>query len=100
MIRRPPRSTLFPYTTLFRSGVAVKGGYAYVGALRGEALFRVKLTTPGQRTKERFFFTTFRRIRAVEAAPDGSLWFTTGNNDPDLGFPHVAADDRVVRFLP
>src|SRR3712207_8252024 len=71
MIRRPPRSTLFPYTTLFRSGVAVKGGYAYVGALRGEALFRVKLTTPGQRTKERFFFTTFRRIRAVEAAPDG-----------------------------
>src|SRR3712207_7419447 len=25
MIRRPPRSTLFPYTTLFRSGVAVDG---------------------------------------------------------------------------
>src|SRR2546430_6539680 len=25
MIRRPPRSTLFPYTTLFRS--TVKGGY-------------------------------------------------------------------------
>src|SRR2546421_1477322 len=23
MIRRPPRSTLFPYTTLFRSGMAV-----------------------------------------------------------------------------
>src|SRR2546426_11472292 len=34
MIRRPPRSTLFPYTTLFRSlsgfGVSVpKGGVAY-----------------------------------------------------------------------
>src|SRR3712207_7613626 len=25
MIRRPPRSTLFPYTTLFRSGVYVWG---------------------------------------------------------------------------
>src|SRR3712207_7910596 len=25
MIRRPPRSTLFPYTTLFRSAVAVVG---------------------------------------------------------------------------
>src|SRR3712207_7323779 len=25
MIRRPPRSTLFPYTTLFRSGVAAGG---------------------------------------------------------------------------
>src|SRR5256885_11481444 len=26
MIRRPPRSTLFPYTTLFRSGPAHKPG--------------------------------------------------------------------------
>src|ERR1035437_2967093 len=26
MIRRPPRSTLFPYTTLFRSTV-IRGGY-------------------------------------------------------------------------
>src|SRR5260370_32493958 len=25
MIRRPPRSTLFPYTTLFRSGLGRKG---------------------------------------------------------------------------
>src|SRR3712207_7335698 len=25
MIRRPPRSTLFPYTTLFRSDLAVRG---------------------------------------------------------------------------
>src|SRR5258708_15388686 len=25
MIRRPPRSTLFPYTTLFRSGICVLG---------------------------------------------------------------------------
>src|SRR3712207_7508347 len=26
MIRRPPRSTLFPYTTLFRSGRPASGG--------------------------------------------------------------------------
>src|SRR3712207_8736788 len=26
MIRRPPRSTLFPYTTLFRSGKAIRRG--------------------------------------------------------------------------
>src|SRR3712207_8853425 len=26
MIRRPPRSTLFPYTTLFRSRRSVRGG--------------------------------------------------------------------------
>src|SRR5260370_26415249 len=28
MIRRPPRSTLFPYTTLFRSGTTVEGAPA------------------------------------------------------------------------
>src|SRR2546428_9597844 len=27
MIRRPPRSTLFPYTTLFRSGIDYPIGY-------------------------------------------------------------------------
>src|SRR2546430_6627500 len=29
MIRRPPRSTLFPYTTLFRSGAGSKGALAF-----------------------------------------------------------------------
>src|SRR3989442_2846892 len=33
MIRRPPRSTLFPYTTLFRSGVATLPGGVGVGRL-------------------------------------------------------------------
>src|SRR5206468_8933725 len=28
MLRRPPRSTLFPYTTLFRSISLPRGGYA------------------------------------------------------------------------
>src|SRR2546430_8555277 len=32
MIRRPPRSTLFPYTTLFRSGPARHGVYALIAA--------------------------------------------------------------------
>src|SRR3712207_8066187 len=31
MIRRPPRSTLFPYTTLFRSGLAPAKQRAQVG---------------------------------------------------------------------
>src|SRR3712207_7165808 len=30
MIRRPPRSTLFPYTTLFRSGLATESRGSYV----------------------------------------------------------------------
>src|SRR3712207_7016570 len=30
MIRRPPRSTLFPYTTLFRSGADADGSPVYL----------------------------------------------------------------------
>src|SRR3712207_9059465 len=33
MIRRPPRSTLFPYTTLFRSEVGTVQPVAEIGAL-------------------------------------------------------------------
>src|SRR2546428_7031851 len=29
MIRRPPRSTLFPYTTLFRSAAGTEDGFSY-----------------------------------------------------------------------
>src|SRR3712207_7810890 len=39
MIRRPPRSTLFPYTTLFRSPAAVgRGGDPLVGQEAGGVL--------------------------------------------------------------
>src|SRR5258708_30718757 len=44
MIRRPPRSTLFPYTTLFRSGFAsVVGPHGGLGNLsRSVALGRLR----------------------------------------------------------
>src|SRR2546430_16954854 len=37
MIRRPPRSTLFPYTTLFRSPGAHGAGRGRAGVARGQA---------------------------------------------------------------
>src|SRR5258708_28077809 len=41
MIRRPPRSTLFPYTTLFRSRMG-EGPYRHIG--------RAKLSSPREKT--------------------------------------------------
>src|SRR5687768_18162798 len=40
MIRRPPRSTLFPYTTLFRSPEAKPGTYEFVQDTLGFWLVR------------------------------------------------------------
>src|SRR3712207_7070008 len=58
MIRRPPRSTLFPYTTLFRSRLLVTdllGGavFAAVGVLLALPYFRVAQLHPqAQRSAE------------------------------------------------
>src|SRR2546430_9865790 len=35
MIRRPPRSTLFPYTTLFRSFILLRGRHGAAGGVLG-----------------------------------------------------------------
>src|SRR3712207_9186831 len=44
MIRRPPRSTLFPYTTLFRSGLRAQGdAEAATLEARGRAEARAQL---------------------------------------------------------
>src|SRR3712207_9371162 len=40
MIRRPPRSTLFPYTTLFRSVIPAVGGFTKRRLLPSRALVR------------------------------------------------------------
>src|SRR5256885_8402942 len=50
MIRRPPRSTLFPYTTLFRSLQAARGG---VGIREGRPGRRPGLFRAGQRSRVR-----------------------------------------------
>src|SRR2546422_2213439 len=47
MIRRPPRSTLFPYTTLFRSA-AFQGGSTF----EGQNLAKIGLRQPGQEPGE------------------------------------------------
>src|SRR2546422_5134266 len=47
MIRRPPRSTLFPYTTLFRSLLDLRnrrleGKRLAIGAVRGHRIERIR----------------------------------------------------------
>src|SRR2546422_5485280 len=47
MIRRPPRSTLFPYTTLFRSINAANVGWVCVGSVqKSTSSKRVPSETP------------------------------------------------------
>src|SRR3712207_7932954 len=70
MIRRPPRSTLFPYTTLFRSTARVLSDiYAFVGV---NPDFLPDLTAKYNVSgipKSRLLFTAYDRlVRAARAA--------------------------------
>src|SRR2546422_7938841 len=56
MIRRPPRSTLFPYTTLFRSGRGVALHRARTGAVRtlfAQLLRGDRMAAPGMSGDQR-----------------------------------------------
>ncbi len=85
-----------PTSTCSPAGLAVANGRAWLGALRGQCLFSVRLRGPDAGTVRRHFAGRFGRIRQVAKAPDGSLWITTSNRD-GRGAPG-AKDDRVIRI--
>src|SRR2546421_4460877 len=68
MIRRPPRSTLFPYTTLFRSqDVARAREAAPAGSLgEGQARRRRAQRDPAQERRLRLHGQRGRRVRSEE----------------------------------
>src|SRR5437016_7307714 len=51
MIRRPPRSTLFPYTTLFRSDLCVALGQWYLTATPPKSLRMIPLSFASSSTR-------------------------------------------------
>src|SRR5438094_7604950 len=74
MLRRPPRSTLFPYTTLFRSGLAVG---------------RDRLPGPAHVDREEFLMRRLRRDdrRRVHDGPRAG-----GRDAPGVGVAGVPFD--------
>src|SRR3989339_1228527 len=52
MIRRPPRSTLFPYTTLFRSGLSKMSDFTLVSEPFSERLTSPAGLTDATRSEE------------------------------------------------
>jgi glucose/arabinose dehydrogenase len=77
------------------SGLAVTAEGVYLAALRGERLWRVPLRADGVGEPQALLAGEHGRLRAVEVAPDGSLWVVTGNTD---GRGQVRErDDRILR---
>jgi glucose/arabinose dehydrogenase len=79
------------------SGLAFAQGSLWAASLNGERLWRVPVRAGGGvRAPRAFFVGDYGRLRTVVAAPDGSLWLTTSNQD-GRGLP-APADDRILRI--
>src|SRR3712207_7290740 len=69
MIRRPPRSTLFPYTTLFRSHV--------VPALRMQPGYSGGLLLGDPHSGKVLTVSLWENEEAMHATDEASYWFRT-----------------------
>src|SRR5256884_9542771 len=97
MIRRPPRSTLFPYTTLFRSPIAGREVW-FSGAISPMSGDQVVLVgrdiTDRKRAAERLRASEQRFRALVEhssdvitlLAPDGTVIYASPSTQPGLGY--------------
>src|SRR3989449_9825171 len=104
MIRRPPRSTLFPYTTLFRSpGLDAE---PVVGQRCGEQLADpAGVTRLGERATEQPFELAFQAVvghaRLAQPGIAEGLLQLTGRQRPDVRRiaqpPHGAEGAALVR---
>lgn len=77
------------------SGIAIVNDRVYLACLRGTKLYRVGTDGEGAQA---LLDGEYGRLRAVEVAPDGSLWILTSNRD-GRGSP-TAEDDRILRLDP
>src|SRR2546422_8424698 len=69
MIRRPPRSTLFPYTTLFRSPIIIATrGSALALAQANAVLDQCRKAFPGLKFEKKVIKTTGDKLQTASLA--------------------------------
>src|SRR2546430_3810949 len=96
MIRRPPRSTLFPYTTLFRSS-----GQASIHVIRRAALEGVLCVLPDAGSEERYVLLDDRSEEHTSELQSQSnlvcrLLLEKKKKDEDHRFAHGSATQRPL----
>src|SRR5256885_12385007 len=70
MIRRPPRSTLFPYTTLFRASPTISSGVRSLGLMCGAGALPARMAGEARRQGWRVVAFTFPGAGELGAAAD------------------------------
>lgn len=83
------------------SGLAAVDSTLVAACLRGQRLWLLELTDNGTilGAPRPALDEEYGRLRAVAAAPDGSLWVTTSNRDSRLPGGPQEGDDRIIRLV-
>ena len=90
---------VWPVEQASPSGLAYADGHLWMAGLRGQRLWRIKVSASGRASRPTAFFTEdYGRLRTVVASPDDQLWLTTSNQD-GRGDP-TPADDRIIVIRP
>src|SRR4051794_41256809 len=97
MIRRPPRSTLFPYTTLFRSILSFISGRLATKSNQIKQLIRNGRSASLQRTFKKSFTSFSHSTRNKTKAGKGLLEGTLQRSEER--FSRNAETDIVCRLL-
>ncbi len=87
----------WPTSAASPSGMAYADGHLWVGALRGERLWRVPVRGDRLGEPTAFLEGEYGRVRTVATTPEGDLWVTTSNRD-GRGTP-AGEDDRILRVV-
>src|SRR2546422_3817333 len=100
MIRRPPRSTLFPYTTLFRSQTAV---VLFHDVMAGCREVRGRGVLPGGHLAPpgRYALAVVGRSQLVSRSDSMQVYFTVAHEAPPLEdtLPELASDQLLPERL-
>jgi len=76
-------------------------GNFLVACLRGEGMLRVDLEETRVRKVTWLFHHTFGRIRDIAESPEGYLYLSTSQQDPNEGHPRPGEDDDLLlRIVP
>src|SRR5215204_6833153 len=89
MVRRPPRSTLVPYTTLSDLAVSPDARWVYVALGAGHALVKLDATT----LREVGRAPVGQRPWGVELSPDGRFAYTANGRTDDMS----VVDTRTMK---
>ena len=96
---RNPKATWSPTASSSPSGLAIVNDVAWVAALRGQALFEVRLDGRRASQPTAWFSEEYGRLRDVVASPGGGLWVLTNNTD-GRGSPGRDDDQLLAVDLP